>query len=66
MKMRLGILFTRWGWRVVFLLFQKVMGPVSFQWHIGPYWQIRIKNLCKRHAKKNQEMYQMYDVYQNG
>ncbi len=42
------------------------MGPVSFQWDIGPYWQIRIKNLYKRHANKIQEIYQMYDVYQKG
>ncbi len=52
MKMRLGILSTRWGWQVVLLLFQKVMGLVSFQWDIGPYWQIRIKNLCKKTCKE--------------
>jgi len=52
MKMRLGILSTRWGWHVVLLLFQKVMGLVSFQWDIGPCWQIRIENLCKKTCKE--------------
>jgi hypothetical protein len=52
MKRRLSILSTRWGWQADLLLFQKLMGPVSFQWDIGPYWQIRIKNLCKKTCKE--------------
>jgi hypothetical protein len=35
-------------------LFHKVIGIVFFQWHIGPYWQTRIKNLSKVTCKKKQ------------
>jgi len=52
MKRRLGILSTRWGWQADLLLFKKLMGPVSFQWDIEPYWQIRIKNLYKKTCKQ--------------
>jgi hypothetical protein len=34
------------------LLFHKVIGVVFFQWHVGPYWQTRIKNLSKGMCKK--------------
>jgi hypothetical protein len=66
MYMRLGIVSTRWGWRVVLLLFQKVMGPVSFNGILDLIGKYESRICVKRHAKKNQEMYQMYDVYQNG
>jgi len=35
-----------------FVIISKSHGPVSFEWDIGPYWQIRIKNLCKKTCKE--------------
>ncbi len=35
-----------------FVIMSKSHGPISFEWDIGPYWQIRIKNFCKRTCKE--------------